>query len=743
MQSILSFRRATVLALAGIVPVAAQVNVLTYQYDGTRAGVNASEAVLTPANVNQSQFGKLFSYAVDGYIYGQPLYLANVNIPGAGVHNLVFVATEHDSVYAFDADHNAGANAVPLWHANFLNPSGGVTTVPAADVACDQIVPEIGITGTPVIDQSSGTIYVVAMTKESGSYIHRLHALDVTSGTEKPRSPVVIQASIPGTGDGGSTVSLISKSYKQRPGLVLLNGVVYAGFSSHCDIGDYHGWLIGYDSQTLRQVTVYNNTSDGNQGSFWEGGAAPAVDSAGNIYLVAGNGTFDYASGGPDLGESYIKLSSSGGLAVSDYFTPFNFEHLNNADLDVGSAGVALLPDAAGVPGHPHLMVGAGKEGRVYILDRDNLGKWQAGSDSQIVYSAAQAVSSVFGNPAFFNNTVFLCGAGDHLKAFPWSNGVLGNPTLTQASFEGCVPTISANGGSNGILWIIESSGTLRAYDPSNIANELYDSNQNSSRDALGSYVKFSVPTVDNGKVYAGSQNSLAVYGLLSPSTASVSVLNAASGQAGIAAPGSIISIYGSSLAPSNASAGAYPLPPTLAGVSVSINDMVAPLFYVSSALINAQVPFETSNGSAVVIVSSSGAIAGSTSLTIQSSAPGIFTLMPGQAAAVNQDGTVNGPDQPATGGSVIAAYVTGLGAVDNPIATGAAATADPLSSTVNRVTATIGGQPAQVLFAGLAPGFAGLYQVNISVPELPSGSYPLQISAADVTSNTAAVTVH
>ncbi len=729
--------------LAATLPLAAQVNVLTYQYDNTRAGVNAGESVLTPANVNQNQFGKLFSYPVDGYIYGQPLYLANVNIPGAGVHNLVFVATEHDSVYAFDADSNAGANVTPLWHVTFLNPSGSVTTVPASDVSCDQIVPEIGITGTPVIDPSSGTIYVVAMTKESGSYVHRLHALDVASGAEKPGSPVVIQASVSGTGDGGSTVSLVSKSYKQRPGLVLLNGVVYAGFSSHCDIGDYHGWLIGYDSQTLRQVTVYNNTTDGNQGSFWEGGAAPAVDSTGNIYVVAGNGTFDYASGGPDLGESYIKLSTSSGLAVADYFTPFNFKSLDNADLDVGSAGVALLPDTAGIPGHPHLLIGAGKEGRVYVLDRDNLGKWQAGSDSQIVYSAAQAVTSLFGNPAFFNNTAYFCGAGDHLRAFPWANGALGSPTLTPAVFGGCVPTISANGAASGILWLIESSGTLRAYDPSNVASELYDSNQNSSRDALGSYVKFSVPTVANGKVYAGSQNSLEVYGLLSGAAGSLSIQNAASSQAGIAAPGSIVSIYGASLAPTMASASAYPLPPTLAGVSVSINNVTAPLFYASASLINAQVPFETPNGSAAVIVSSNGVIAGSASLTIQSSAPGIFTLAPGQAAAVNQDGTVNGPNQPAAVGSVIAVYVTGLGAVNNPIASGAAATADPLSRTVNSVTASIGGQPAPVSFAGLAPGFAGLYQVNISVPPLPPGSYPLQISISGVASNTASVSVH
>ena len=642
-------------------------------------------------------------------------------------------------MYAFDADSNVGENATPLWFRSFLNPSGGVTTVPATDLNCDQIVPEIGITSTPVIDASSGTIYVVAMTKEFGSYVHRLHALDVASGAEKSGSPVVIQASVPGTGDGGSTVSLIPKNYKQRPGLVLLNGVVYAGFSSHCDLGDYHGWLIGYDSKNLQQVAVYNNTANASEGSFWQGGAAPAVDSAGYIYIVAGNGTFDYTSGGSDLGESYIKLSTSGGLEVVDYFTPFNFGSLDNEDLDVGSAGVALLPDTAGIPGHPHLMVGAGKEGRIYVLDRDNLGKWQASSDSQIVYSTGPIMHAIFGGPAFFNNAIYFCGAGEHLQAFPWVNGVLGNPTLTQAVFNLCVPTISANSGLNGILWLL-SSGTLRAYDASNVANELYDSDQNSSRDALVSYVKFSVPMIANGKVYAASQNSLAVYGLLSNS---LSIQNAAGNQAGIAAPGSIISIYGSYLAPAEASASVYPLPTKLSSITVSINDVLAPLFFVSPTLINAQVPFETSEGGATVVVSSNGAqVAPSSSLMIQNSAPGIFTLTPGQAAAVNQDGTVNGPSQPAAANSVVAAYVTGLGAVNNPIATGAAATAEPVSSTVNPVTASIGGQPAQVLFAGLAPAFAGLYQVNLSVPELPPGSYPLQISVAGIASNTAALTI-
>ncbi|HEY7387188.1 MAG TPA: hypothetical protein VH640_01680, partial [Bryobacteraceae bacterium] len=440
------------------------VNVLTYQYDNTRAGVNAQEVILTPANVNALQFGKLFSQPVDGVLYGQPLYLAGIAIPGKGTHNVIYGATEHDSVYAFDAD----TNQAPLWQTSFL--SAGVTTVPANDTGCNQIAPEIGITSTPVIDAQSGTIYVVAMTKESGNYVQRLHALDVTTGAEKPGSPVVIQASVPGTGEGGTTVIFQPRAYKQRPGLLSLNGVVYTLWSSHCDIGTYHGWIIGYDAHSLQQVTVYNDTPNGNEASFWNGGAAPAVDAAGNMYVVAANGSTDFSSPtNPDLGESYIRLTTNGGLAVADYFTPFNFAQLNSADADTGSAGVALLGDEAGSAAHPHLMAGAGKEGRIYLLDRDDLGKFNSAGDTQIIQSIPNALGGLFGNPAYFNLRLYFCGAGDPLEAFPVSNARMATTPQSQSptafQFPGCVPTISANGTSNGIVWAIDQQGLLRAYD--------------------------------------------------------------------------------------------------------------------------------------------------------------------------------------------------------------------------------------------------------------------------------------
>ena len=730
-----------VLILLWMLPLGAQVNVLTYQYNNSRAGANLNENVLTPANVNQSHFGKLFSYPVDGYIYGQPLYVGNITVAGKGTHNLVLAATENDSVYAFDADSGAGANATPLWHVSFLNPAAGVTNVPYGDTGCDQITPELGITSTPAIDESSGTVYVVAMTKESAggsaTYVHRLHALDISSGKERPSSPVAIQATYPGTGEGGSTLVFAPRYYKQRPGLLLLNGVVYTGFSSHCDGGTYHGWLMSYDGKTLKQLSVYNNTPNGNQGSFWAGGAAPAADANGNIYLSAGNGTFDYASGGGDLGESYIKLSTSGTLKEVDYFAPFNYSQLNDGDVDVGSAGVALAGDEAGSASHRHLLVGAGKEGRIYVLDRDNLGKWQSGSDSQIVASLAGGIGGLFGNPAYYNKAVYFCGSGDHLKAFSLANATLGSFPSSQTNdgfgYPGGVPSISASGTTNGIAWMLESSAILHAFDASNLGRELYNSNQNSSRDALGSYVKYSVPMIANGKVYAGTQKSLAVFGLLG--TPVPVVANSAGGQVGIVAPGSIISIYGSGLAQSVMSASGFPLPSSLGGATVTIGGLTAPMFYASPVQINAQVPYQVTAGSTMVIVKSAGASA-TVGVSVQNVAPGLF------AAALNQDGSANGPTNAAVVGSVVSLFLTGLGAVDHPVATGTAASANPLSHVTGKVSATIGGESAQVTFAGLAPGFVGLYQVNVRVPQVGAGNQTVVVSVNSVSSNSAGISI-
>ena len=432
-----------------------------------------------------------------------------MNIPGKGVYNAVFVVTEHDSVYAFDAD---GSAASPLWHVNFTNPTLGITPASADTLQCAAIAPEIGITGTPVIDPTTGTLYVVAMTLEyvADNYVQRLHALDLATGAERPGSPVEIQASTPGTGDGNTTVKFNPGLYKQRPGLLLLNGVVYTAWSSHCDAGRYHGWLIGYDAKTLQQVALYIDTPNWDAGSFWQSGAAPAAEADGNIYLVSGNGTFDTNLGGSDLGESIIKLSATQGLAVADYFTPFNSDLLSEQELDLGSSGVLLLPDGSGSPAQPHLAVSGSKEGRIYVLDRDNMGHFQPGSDSQIVQSLVSAVGPLYGIPLYFNNTVYFSGANDALKAFSVANGLLSEQPVSQSAnrfpFPGTVPSISANGAADGIVWLIDSTSQLHAFDATNL-NELYHA-------SIGSYVKFSTPTIANGKVYIGTMNSLVVFGL-------------------------------------------------------------------------------------------------------------------------------------------------------------------------------------------------------------------------------------
>lgn len=518
------------------VPLAAQLSVTTYQYDNTRAGANLNEKILTPRTVRPTQFGRLFRQPVDGSVYAQPLYVSNVKIEGKGVHNVVYVATEHDSVYAFDADDNHGTNASPLWHTSFIDPVKGITAVPSRDyLRCTAIEPEIGITSTPVIDPASGTLYIEVMTKESAgetfTYVHRLHALDVTTGKERPESPVKIEATLPGTGDGADTVVFTPKTQKQRPGLLLVNGVIYTAWSSQCErLEPYHGWLLGYDSKTLHQVAVFNSTPNGAEGSFWESGVAPAADTKGNIFVVSGNGTFDHAAGGPDLGQSYIQLSTQEGLNLKDYFTPFNVVRLNRHDTDLGSSGVILLPDNVGSPLHPHLMIGAGKEGRIYLLDRDHMGGHDAVSDREIVQSLDGAINTFFGKPAYFDRSVYFCGTGDSLKQFSISDGKLEtrprSQTSVQFEYPGCIPTISASTNSNGIVWLLESTGALRAYDASDLGNELYNSNQKPERDTLGSYVKFSVPIIANGKVYAGTQDSLAVYGLLRTAEAAPSANN-------------------------------------------------------------------------------------------------------------------------------------------------------------------------------------------------------------------------
>jgi len=551
---------------------------------------------------------------------------------------------------------------------------------------------------------------------------------------------VEIQASMAGTGDGNTMVRFNPRFYKQRSGLLLLNGVVYTAWSSHCDSGNYHGWVIGYNAETLQQVSVYTSTPNWYAGSFWQGGAAPAADADGNIYVVSGNGTFDADRGGSDLGESIIKLSTIPGLSVADYFTPFNADLLSEKDMDLGSSGALLLPDAAGTPAHPHLLVSGSKEGRIYVLDRDKMGHFQPGSDSQIVQSLPSAVGPVFGIPVYFNNTVYFAGKGDVVKAFSISNGLLSEKPVSQSvgpvPYLGLVPSISANGSTNGILWTIDSSAQLHAFDASNLRNELYHA-------SVGSYVKFSTPTIANGKVYVGTMNSLVVFGLLNSGAGTVdSIVNAAGFHPGPVAPGSIVSVFGSKLAPSVASAQTLPLPTSLEGTSIRVNGVPSPLYYVSPTQVNAQIPYEISTGPATVILSIGANVLPPVTLTIQPSAPGLFLLGQDRAIVQNQDGSINGPGHPATPGSIVTAYLTGQGPLDLPVPSGSAAPPDPLIGAAAQVTATLGGQTGEVTFAGMTPGLVGVFQVNLRIPALAPGDYPLAVAVGRAMSNAALISV-
>jgi hypothetical protein len=626
--------KSLLLLLLLTVPAAeAQVSVTTYRNDLARSGGNPAETILTPSNVNPTGFGKLASRPVDGQVYAQPLYVSLVNIPGKGIHNVVYVATEHDSVYAFDADSATGPNAAPLWHVNFTNPSTGERTLNMADVLnCPSITPELGITGTPVIDPSTGTLYVVASTILNGQFLHRLHALDIETGAEQPGSPVMIAASVPGIGDGFSqtTVPFHPYLYKNRAGLLLLNGVVYTAWTSHCDAGSYHGWLIGYDAANLGQMAIFNDSPNAFQASLWMGGAAPAADAAGNIYVISGNGPFDTESSGADLGDSFIKLSSAAGLSIADYFTPFNQVALDRGDIDLGSSGAILLPDEAGSATHPHLLAGAGKEGRIYLLDRDRMGSFNSADDSQIVQSIAKAIGPLYGGPAYFNQTLFFAAANDSLKAFAISDAHLMPSPSSQSSQVfgglGAAPIVSSNRSTDGIVWLVEPGfgGTLHAYDASDLTNELYNSQMNSARDALGSFVKFSLPVVANGKVYVGTGNSLGVFGLLNkaPQPLLSALVDATTFQPGHVAPGSLISIFGANLAPATVSAGVSPWPQRLAGVTLSVDGIPCPLLYVSPSQINAQVPLAAPHGPATAVLQAPQMPPAAIALTVAPVAP-------------------------------------------------------------------------------------------------------------------------
>jgi hypothetical protein len=507
------------------VPTAATsaADVLTWRNDVARTGQNLSETVLTPSNVNVSTFGKKFTFNVDDYVYGQPLVVTNQSIAG-GTHNVVYVATANDSVYAFDAD---GASTKPYWQDSFINTASGITAVPGANVGSGN---QAGITGTPVIDRKRNAMYVVSRvidTKgdptEISSYHQYIHALDLSTGAEHTGQAVEIGACVPGTGYDAANGQICFNPWREnnRVSLALVNNVVYAAWASINDDEDpYHGWVFDFDADSLKMVATFNSTPNGSEGGIWMAGAAPACDSNGNLYVVSGNGTFDSATS--NYGQSAVRLTyANGALAPTDFFTPSNWATMDVSDLDVGSGGALLLPD--NTSSHPHQLAFSGKEGNIFLLDRDSMGQFQSLGNTQIVQQIAGAFpSGIFSTPAYWNGNLYYVGSGDVIKQYSWTNGLISatpvSSGLSQYSFPGASPSVSANGATNAIVWTLERTSAnqaiLHAYDATDIASELYNSVQNTARDNAGLAVKFTVPTIANGKVYIGTINQLEVYGL-------------------------------------------------------------------------------------------------------------------------------------------------------------------------------------------------------------------------------------
>jgi hypothetical protein len=492
--------------------------VVTYKNDVGRTGQNLTESVLTPTNVNSATFGLLHLLSVDGNVDAQPLYLSHLKIAGV-THNVLYVATEADSVYAFDAQSGA-----ILWKVSLLG--AGESTSGEVD-GCGQVAPEIGVTSTPVIDRSSGpngTLYVVAMTEDASmNYHQRLHALDVTTGAEVFGGPQEIAATY------GST-SFVPEDYEERAALLLVNGMIYTSFTSHCDVTPYGGWIMAYSESTLAQAAVINVAPASEGPAIWMSGGGPGADSSGNVYLLTANGQFEttlnssgFPSGG-DYGNSFLKLAIVGGtLTVADYFTMWNEVDESSNDTDLGSGGEMLLPDLTDASGTVrHLVVGAGKDGNLYVVNRDSMSHYNPTTDN--IWQELDGVlgGGIWSTPAYFNGTVYYGPVGGQLSAFAVSNAMLSSaPTslsATSFTYPGTAPAVSANGTASAIVWAHENTNpaVLHAYDATNLTNELYNSNQAAGgRDQFGAGNKFITPTIADGQVFVGTTDAVAIFGLL------------------------------------------------------------------------------------------------------------------------------------------------------------------------------------------------------------------------------------
>ncbi len=506
--------------------------ITTAQYDNARTGANLRETALTPKNVSTKHFGKIFTLNVDGDVYAQPLFLPHVSIPGKGEHDVLFVATEHNSVYAFDA---AGKPATPLWKVSFANSRRRISPVAAESVSCPFISPDVGITSTPVIDPQSGTMYVLARTAEidgggTRTFWQRLHALNVLTGEERFGGPVPIRASLKNASSGAfglfqGSVEFGALRENPRAALTLANGAVYLTWGSSCDVGPYHGWIMAYDARTLRQTGVLNTSPEAAESGIWQSDTGPAVDSSGNIFVATGNGKFDARSGGHDYGDSLLKIATrKSSLNVADYFTPSEEAELNATDGDLGSGGPLIIPEQSG--SQAHLVVVGGKGAVIYVVNRDRMGKFVPGKNPHAVQTI-KVGGGIMGAPAYWNGHLYYFPSSDVLKDFMVQGDRLSPEPVARGKYKivdpGATPSISANGAENGIVWVLETKGwqsadrpaVLSAYDARNVANEIYDSEQNAARDRAGTARRFVSPVVANGRVYVATSGEVDVYGLL------------------------------------------------------------------------------------------------------------------------------------------------------------------------------------------------------------------------------------
>ncbi|HEX5226294.1 MAG TPA: IPT/TIG domain-containing protein [Bryobacteraceae bacterium] len=742
--------RLALLTFSIVTLASAQVNVLNVNYDTHQTGANLKETTLTPG-MNWQSFGKVGTFPVDGAVYAQPLYVAGVAIGGA-TYNVLYVATMHNSVYAFNAD--APQSATPLWQVNLG------ASIPAGLFNFTDILPEIGILGTPAIDAKNQIMYVVADMLPAGAFStpnFQLHALSLIDGHEMFDGPVDIKATVSGTGANSSngTITFDGFLQLQRPGLMLANRYLYIGFGSHADAGNYQGWMLAYHASTLERSGIFNVAPNGRQGAIWQAGRAPAIDSLGNVLVATGNGDWD---GVDNFGESLLHLSGSN-LSLLDWYTPQEWSTLNQHDWDLGSAGAILIPGV-------HYLVTAGKAGMLYLVNYDSLG--HLGPDNTGTVQGVQVNgaglfdmalwSAAPNGPMIYEYDVF-----NALKAFQITNNQLNSTILSQftpvnASVYAGV-AVSANGNKNGIVWLVTGNksvagtpATLYALDATNLANMFWSSDTNATRDAPGGFTKFTPPTVVNGSVYVPTvSNAVAVYGTIGNSqvegTPAISaVVNSASFLMGGISPGELITIFGANLGPDVDSPGhvnGNVVGNMLNNLQVLIGGTPAPILYASPTQINVVVPFGLSGASAQIEIVSLGQSVISTTVPVQAASPALFSANSnggGPGAILNQDGSINTRSNPAAPGSVVSLFATG-GGLTTPVSVDGALTAKPYPAPNLPVSVTINGEKAKVIYAGAAPGLvAGVMQINVIVPaDTPAVSYnQIVVTVGDYSSPTA-----